>query len=97
RGIVFAISFEKNSTPGDYLMRRLLIVALFLTPVGLWTASAGEGKLGPDPKTWAPGAQNALDFLNSPQEKNGAWTPDKSPGVTGVALTGLLKAGVSPK
>src|SRR5262249_32380717 len=78
-------------------MRRLLVAALFLTPLGLWTAAAGEGKLGPDPKTWDTVAKKAIDFLKSTQEKNGGWSTDKSPGVTGVALTGLLKAGVSPK
>ena len=32
----------------------------------------------------------AAEFLKSTQEDNGGWSTQKSPGVTGVALTGLL-------
>src|SRR6185369_5275684 len=46
---------------------------------------------------WDTVTQKAIDYLKSTQEANGGWSTDKSPGVTGVALTGLLKAGVSTK
>jgi squalene-hopene/tetraprenyl-beta-curcumene cyclase len=54
---------------------------------------AGQAKIGPDQKTWDAVAQKAARFLQSTQDKNGGWSTDKSPGITGIALTGLLKAG----
>src|SRR5208282_5968063 len=38
-------------------------------------------------------AQKAGKFLQSRQDKNGGWSTDKTPGVTGIALTGLLRSG----
>jgi squalene-hopene/tetraprenyl-beta-curcumene cyclase len=67
-----------------------IILALFV-----WTTltSAAQDKIGPDRKTWDTVAQKAAKFLESNQDKNGGWSTDKTPGVTGIALTGLLKSG----
>jgi squalene-hopene/tetraprenyl-beta-curcumene cyclase len=46
---------------------------------------------GPDLKTWATITGKAADFLKSTQEDGGGWSTHKSPGITGVALTGLLR------
>ena len=53
---------------------------------------AQSAKFGPDQKTWDAVAQKAAKFLQSTQDKNGGWSTDKTPGVTGIALTGLLKS-----
>ena len=53
---------------------------------------AGEPTVGPDRNIWDAVAQKAARFLQSTQDKNGGWSTDKTPGVTGVALTGLLKS-----
>ncbi len=60
---------------------------------------AGEGgKPGPDPKTWDQVVDNAVKYLKSTQQDNGGWSTDKTPGVTGVALTGMLRTGrITPK
>src|SRR5260370_12596105 len=60
--------------------------------VGIGIAAAGFAG-GPDRKTWDNVARKAATFLKSTQEPGGGWSTAKSPGVTGVALTGLLKSG----
>jgi squalene-hopene/tetraprenyl-beta-curcumene cyclase len=63
-----------------------------------WTLSlawAGDAKVGPDKKTWDGVTQKAAKFLHGTQDKNGGWSTDKSPGVTGVVLTGLLKSSMA--
>lgn len=67
----------------------------FLLP----TSAAGEKtkRFGPDRKEWEAVAGKAISFLRSTQEGNGGWSTSQSPGITGIVLTGLLKAGVSPK
>jgi squalene-hopene/tetraprenyl-beta-curcumene cyclase len=40
----------------------------------------------------------AVDYLKSTQADDGSWSRDRSPGVTGIALTGMLQTGkVSPR
>src|SRR5262245_35089863 len=68
------------------------------TLLGLQAPSAmAQGKRGPDAKEWDAIVNKAVYFLKNRQEDNGGWSTVKSPGITGVALTGLLKVGVSPK
>jgi squalene-hopene/tetraprenyl-beta-curcumene cyclase len=38
----------------------------------------------------------AVAFLKSRQEENGGWSTDRSPGITGLVVTGLLRSGVTP-
>ena len=61
-------------------------------------APAGDAKkVGPDPKTWDAVVQKAAKFLKSTQDDSGGWSTAKTPGITGVCLTGLLRTGqVSP-
>jgi squalene-hopene/tetraprenyl-beta-curcumene cyclase len=46
---------------------------------------------GPDRQTWDRVAGKAAEFLKSTQEPGGGWSTQKSPGITGIALTGLLR------
>src|SRR6516164_72191 len=77
--------------------KMLLLCYAALCALG-WTfslAPAGDAKVGPDKKSWDMVAQKAAKFLHGTQDKNGGWSTDKSPGVTGIALTGLLKSGMT--
>src|SRR6266852_8316640 len=77
-------------------MKKTITSAFIVVAVLGWSialAPAQDAKVGPDKKTWDAVAQKAAKFLQGTQDKNGGWSTDKSPGVTGVALTGLLKAG----
>jgi squalene-hopene/tetraprenyl-beta-curcumene cyclase len=80
-------------------MNRRMIASCYVSLCLLgWTLSlapAGDAKVGPDKKTWDEVAQKAAKFLHGTQDKNGGWSTDKSPGVTGIALTGLLKSGMA--
>lgn len=54
-------------------------------------AGAQEQRVGPDLATWQRVTGKAGDFLKSTQEPGGGWSTQKSPGVTGIAFTGLLR------
>jgi squalene-hopene/tetraprenyl-beta-curcumene cyclase len=73
-------------------MKKMLACAIGLVALGVALAPAQNAKVGPDQKTWNTVAQKAAKFLQSTQDKNGGWSTDKTPGVTGIALTGLLKS-----
>jgi squalene-hopene/tetraprenyl-beta-curcumene cyclase len=47
---------------------------------------------GADAKVWAAVVDKAIGYLKSSQEAGGGWSTSTNPGVTGIALTGLLKA-----
>jgi squalene-hopene/tetraprenyl-beta-curcumene cyclase len=80
-------------------MKQFLIVPVMLAGFAFALvqspAPAQGSKVGPDKKTWDKVAQNAAKFLADSQDKAGGWSTDKSPGITGIALTGLLKSGVA--
>jgi squalene-hopene/tetraprenyl-beta-curcumene cyclase len=46
-----------------------------------------------DPKQWDEIVDKAVAFLKTTQREDGGWSSDKTPGVTGIVLTGLLKTG----
>lgn len=50
-------------------------------------------KIGPDPKQWNTVVDKAIGYLKSSQGESGAWSTEKSPGITGVILTGILSTG----
>lgn len=50
-------------------------------------------KNGSDPKEWDRTVERAINFLKTSQDEEGSWSGKKSPGVTGVVLTGLLQTG----
>jgi squalene-hopene/tetraprenyl-beta-curcumene cyclase len=74
------------------------VLVSFLTLVvagsGLMFSSAQAPKVGPEQKTWDAVVAKAVQYLKNTQETGGGWSTAKSPGVTGVVLTGLLRAGV---
>jgi squalene-hopene/tetraprenyl-beta-curcumene cyclase len=48
--------------------------------------------------TWEKMVERAIAYLKTTQEQDGGWSTSKSPGVTGVVLTGLLRTGkVTPQ
>jgi squalene-hopene/tetraprenyl-beta-curcumene cyclase len=65
--------------------------AWLLTPL-LAFAIALPLLAGADP-TWETTVKKAADFLKRNQDANGGWSTDKTPGITGVCLTGLLRSG----
>src|SRR5258707_6842503 len=47
---------------------------------------------------WNDTVKKAAAFLKTSQDAKGGWSTDKTPGVTGVCLTGLLRTGaIAPK
>jgi squalene-hopene/tetraprenyl-beta-curcumene cyclase len=52
---------------------------------------AGERAEKKAPAQWDEVVGKAINYLKSSQEENGGWSTAKSPGVTGVVLTGLLR------
>jgi squalene-hopene/tetraprenyl-beta-curcumene cyclase len=51
----------------------------------------------PDFKKWEAMVDKAIGFLRKTQAENGSWSGNRSPGITGVVVTGLLETGrVSP-
>lgn len=73
--------------------RIALAVLAALLGLGVPHAPAQEGRPGPDPKTWQQVTAKAAKFLKSAQDENGGWSTKRTPGVTGVCLTGLLRSG----
>src|SRR3989442_1386765 len=65
------------------LFRFLPLIAL-LVPLPAYAA---------DPKPWDATVDKAFAYLKSTQAADGSWSKGKSPGVTGVALTGILETG----
>jgi squalene-hopene/tetraprenyl-beta-curcumene cyclase len=68
----------------------------------LLTWSTGQGaepgkKLGPDPKKWQEVVDKAADYLKSTQGEDGSWSRGRSPGVSGIVVTGLLRTGKTPQ
>src|SRR3954447_18649817 len=45
---------------------------------------------------WKEVLDKAVAYLKSAQDENGGWSTQRSPGVTGVVVTGLLDNGLSP-
>src|SRR5688572_22504065 len=71
-------------------MRKLLIIAAIA--VGL-SVGRIEGRAGPEPAIWQQTIDKAVAYLKKSQDPAGSWSGDRSPGVTGIVLTGLLKTG----
>ncbi len=69
----------------------LLPALLIATP-----ALPQEPAKKPTKEEWQAVVDKATRFLASKQDDKGGWSSDKSIGVTGVVVTGLLQCGVSP-
>ena len=60
---------------------------------GLALALANHSQAGPLAEQWDSVVHKAINHLKTSQASDGSWSREKSPGVTGVALTGLLSTG----
>jgi squalene-hopene/tetraprenyl-beta-curcumene cyclase len=78
--------------------RTLLAALAGLILAGTLPAAEGKRKVGPSAETWDQVTRKAIAYLETTQEENGSWSEAKSPGVTGIVLTGLLRTGkVTPQ
>ncbi|HYV35140.1 MAG TPA: prenyltransferase/squalene oxidase repeat-containing protein [Gemmataceae bacterium] len=70
-----------------------LLVAGFATLATVFALcpSAPAQNKTDDAKLWTNTVDKAIAYLKSSQDAKGGWSTDNNPGVTGVALTGLLK------
>ena len=61
----------------------------------LWNTGKGAetAKRGPDPKQWNSVVDKAVKYLKTTQFKDGSWSETRSPGITGIIVTGLLHTG----
>jgi squalene-hopene/tetraprenyl-beta-curcumene cyclase len=88
---------EKIVTP---ILHRIGVVVIPLLAVlaALDGAAAPPAKTGPDPAAWDRVAGKAIRYLSTSQDENGSWSEAKSPGVTGIVVTSLLRTGkVTPR
>jgi squalene-hopene/tetraprenyl-beta-curcumene cyclase len=73
-------------------MRKLLVPAAAVA-VALAALAAHRVDAGPEPGVWQQTVDKAVAYLKKSQDPGGSWSRDRSPGVTGIVLTGLLKTG----
>src|SRR5437773_8833244 len=76
--------------------RWLVMCGSILTSIilGLSVGDSAEPKQpGPDPKKWEGLVDKAIDYLKTSQAEDGSWSGKRSPGVTGIVLTGILRTG----
>jgi squalene-hopene/tetraprenyl-beta-curcumene cyclase len=72
-----------------------LAAILLAAPLSLLCINAQEPakKTAADSEMWNQSVDKAVAFLKKSQDRQGSWSGDKSPGVTGVVLTGMLQTG----
>jgi squalene-hopene/tetraprenyl-beta-curcumene cyclase len=70
-----------------------LCSAAILALVPAVPAADDPKKVGPEAKEWDKLVDKGIGYLKSKQAADGTWSKDKSPGVTGICLTGLLQTG----
>jgi squalene-hopene/tetraprenyl-beta-curcumene cyclase len=78
-------------------LKKVILTVSALAVVS-WAPCAGGAAepnkpVGPDAKQWDQIVDKAIAYLKASQAGDGSWSRDKSPGVTGVVLTGLLSTG----
>ncbi len=64
-----------------------------LALVSALSLNALLGANGPDPAEWDRIVDKAIAYLRSTQAEDGSWSGNRTPGVTGIVLTGLLRTG----
>ena len=65
---------------------------------GLLVAWTSMTNAAPTGEQWNGVVDKAINYLKASQADDGSWSRDKSPGVTGVVLTGVLSTGkISPE
>jgi squalene-hopene/tetraprenyl-beta-curcumene cyclase len=66
-----------------------------------WLSAAAEPRpegSGADAREWNQSVRKGIAYLKSTQADDGSWSGRRSPGVTGIVLTGLLRTGdVTPE
>lgn len=77
----------------QWLAVAVLILAVTLLCLSDGPSTAQEPKKVADPKQWDAVVGKAITYLRKTQEKEGSWSRTKSPGCTGIVLTGLLQSG----
>lgn len=77
------------------MRRPAFLIASICGLCGLTAFSADEKSpaSGPDPSQWRETVEKAVKFLKSSQDAHGSWSKARSPGITGIALTSLLRSG----
>jgi squalene-hopene/tetraprenyl-beta-curcumene cyclase len=74
-------------------MRLILFAAPALAAAALFAAADA-----PKPSEWDRVTDRAIGYLKDAQGSDGGWSESRSPGITGIVLTGMLRTGkVSPK
>jgi squalene-hopene/tetraprenyl-beta-curcumene cyclase len=58
--------------------------------------AAGALSAAPEFGEWQRTVNKAVTYLRSHQDAAGSWSGDKSPGVTGIIVTGMLRTGLTP-
>ncbi len=72
------------------------LATMALGIVFLWSTGPGAAqnpRVGPDPKLWDGTVSKAVSYLRATQAEDGSWSKEKSLGITGVVVTGLLQTG----
>src|SRR5258707_3879611 len=72
------------------MFSRSLLACLFLPVIAI---AEPPKQVGPDPKQWGDTVDRATGYLKKSQSDDGSWGSSKNPGITGVALTGILDCG----
>lgn len=72
-------------------MRRVIVIGLMIS--GLWLSNLAFGQVGPDPEQYNKMVDRAIAFLRKQQAEDGSFSKERSLGITGVVLTGLLQSG----
>src|SRR5205807_9597566 len=96
-GIQFAHQQAGSGSSAPFWRSAMSAGALIKTAAGvlagLALALANHSQAGPLAEQWDSVVHKAINHLKTSQASDGSWSREKSPGVTGVALTGLLSTG----
>jgi squalene-hopene/tetraprenyl-beta-curcumene cyclase len=68
-------------------------VALIVLSALLVALSGASAEQADDAKAWNTAVDKAIAYLQKHQADDGSWSKAKSPGCTGIVLTGLLESG----
>lgn len=83
-----------------YARLALVLTAALILGMALSGSGAAEpGKrVGPEPKLWDATVEKAIGYIRTTQADDGSWSVNRSPGVTGILITGMLRTGkVTPE
>jgi squalene-hopene/tetraprenyl-beta-curcumene cyclase len=78
------------------ISRRLIVVPIVLCGLVLTFSNGGTVEaqpLGPEPQKWDRIVNKAIEYLKTNQAEDGSWSAKQPMGVTGIAVTGLLRTG----